>query len=633
MCAICGIFRPDGGSIDPSRVERMRDEMVHRGPDDSGLSHGPGFALGHRRLSIIDLSSAGHQPLANEDGSVEVIFNGEIYNFSELRAVLEPAGHRFTSHTDTEVLLHGYEEWGLAGLLGRIRGMYAFALHDARKNQIHLARDPVGKKPLFFRWQNGELIFASSARALAAGIDRVPEIDPVAVDQLLWNLYIPGPRTIFRGIEKLPPGHALTIRGDGQRDNFSHWRPDFSRIEIGTGAGEWLERMEHALLGAIKRRLIADVPVGVLLSGGVDSGLVTALAARVSGRLKTFSVATEDPARDESRFAQAIASQYGTDHQVLRVSSDVRKNLVALVASMGEPLGDASAINVYSIAKLTRKMVTVAITGDGGDEAFGGYSHMRAAYEGQRLNRLTPSWGKWILPRLATLLTKRSGLLHRAGTLLRFASESIPGLVTNPDWLDRGTRLDLFTAGVYSTLENIDPAEHYSRRFDQACGNPVQKVLETDFETILPDDYLTKVDNGTMAASLEARCPFLDLEVLQVAMSLPDDLRFRNHEPKGLLRALARRHLPRMTVDRRKLGFVAPVGMWWSSGKWDDLIEEFILGPHVEARALFQRQSLKQVVEEQRRGKNRSYLLWSLLILEIWLRLTVDRSLQATDEL
>ena len=311
--------------MDPARVKRMRDAMSYRGPDGVGLTYGPGYSLGHRRLSIFDLSENGLQPMANEDGSVEVVFNGAIYNFVELKHELVGHGHLFRSRTDTEVLLHGYEQWGLEKLLARIRGMYAFAIFDHSRHSIHLSRDPLGKKPLFFRWKQGELVFASSARAIVLALDTAPEINAVAVDQLLSDMYIPGPGSIFEGVEKLLPGHAASFVQDGERKDLVHWTPDFLHPETGVRDEEWLERIEHALRNAVRRRLVADVPVGVLLSGGVDSSLVTVTAAKIAGRVQTFSVKTDDPAMDESRFAAAVARRYDTVHHELTVSMTSKK--------------------------------------------------------------------------------------------------------------------------------------------------------------------------------------------------------------------------------------------------------------------------------------------------------------------
>ena len=317
MCGICGIFRPDGAPVLADRVVRMRDAMTPRGPDGFGLVSGPGYALGHRRLSIIDLSTDGQQPMANEDVSIWVVFNGEIYNFADLRGELEQQGHRFRSRSDTEVLIHGYESWGLERLLRRIRGMFAFALLDVVRNQIHLARDPLGKKPLFFRWSDNELAFASSARALNLGLASTPAIDLAAIDDLLWNNHIPLRRTIFVGVEKVLPGHAWSLDRGGRVSELTHWRPNCYQPQHGVAEKEWLERIEDVLMTAVKRRFVADVPVGTMLSGGVDSSLVTAFAAKAMGQVKTFTVANEDPKEDESAYAAAVAEYYHTDQHVL----------------------------------------------------------------------------------------------------------------------------------------------------------------------------------------------------------------------------------------------------------------------------------------------------------------------------
>jgi asparagine synthase (glutamine-hydrolysing) len=602
----------------------MRDAMVPRGPDGFGLSEGPGFALGHRRLAIIDLSAAGRQPMANGDGSVQVTFNGEIYNFLELRRQLEGTGHRFRSRSDTEVLLHGYEAWGFEGLLRRVRGMYAFALVDTRAGAIHLARDPLGKKPLFFRLGDGELAFASEPRALARGLPAVPAIDPAGVDDLLWNLYIPGPRTIFVGVEKLLPGHALSLGRDGRRRDLVHWRGDFFHPEAGVPEGEWLERVEAALEAAVRRRLVADVPVGILLSGGVDSGLVAALAARAAGRVRTFSVASDDPALDESRFARAVAERYGTEHHELKVQSSVRQDLPDLVATLGEPLADTSAANVFAIARLARQSVTVALTGDGGDEAFGGYRHYLAYHLAGRVCRLIPRPFRPPLARLARALRRGPGPVRRLGTFLHRTAAPLHQVYREVGRISAATRQALFTPELQRELNGHLPTDHYLRALEGGEGAPpVDRVMQLHLHTELADDFLPKVDWGTMGASLEARCPFLDLDVVELALRIPARVRFHRGQRKGLLRALARRFLPAEVVDRRKQGFAAPVGNWLGRADWSDLVDDLVLGPQVEQRGWFRRAALQRLVDEQRRGYDRGQLLWALAVLELWIRLGV----------
>jgi asparagine synthase (glutamine-hydrolysing) len=628
MCGICGIFRPDRDAVDPQRVKRIRDAMAYRGPDGVGLTHGPGFALGHRRLSIFDLSENGLQPMANEDGSVEIVFNGAIYNFVPLRQELRDCGHRFRSQADTEVLIHGYEEWGLEKLLARIKGMFAFAIFDHRRHSLHLARDPLGKKPLFFRWQNGELVFASSARALVLAWDAAPEIDPIAVDQLLCDMYIPGPRSIFEGVEKLLPGHALSLGRDGQRKDHVHWSADFLHPEEGVSDEEWLERIEHSLQTAVSRRLVADVPVGILLSGGIDSSLVTATAARIAGRVQTFSVKTDDPAMDESRFAAAVAKRYDTVHHELKVVSDFRSNLVRLVTAMGEPLADASAVNVLAIAEQARQFVTVILTGDGGDEAFGGYSQYLAYYRAEKLRRFLPGPLKMPVAWLSSLLLKSGGVLHRAGTLGRLTAVPVEQtLFAINTMMDDSVRPSLYTPDFKQRIGANRHNLHYLSLLPSASSKAqdVDRVMQVQLQTVLPDDYLAKVDGATMGVSVEARSPFLDIDLVELAMRIPADARFRGSKAKSLLRRLALRDLPVECVERRKQGFAAPIGKWLRKD-WADLVEDCVLGPHVEQRGWFQRKALEQVVQEQARGVNHDYLLWALLVLEMWVRLTVDRA-------
>jgi asparagine synthase (glutamine-hydrolysing) len=633
MCGICGVFRPDGGPVDPERVVRMRDAMTPRGPDGFGLEHGPGFALGHRRLSIIDLSDAGHQPMSNEDDSVWLVFNGEIYNHLDLRPQLEAAGHRFRSRTDSEVLIHGYEQWGLEELLRRIRGMYAIVLVDRRDGSIHMARDPLGKKPLFFQWADGELLFSSSARSLALGLSATPEIDPVAVDALLWSRYIPGPRTIFVGVQKLPPASLWSLNRAGEVREAVYWQPDFRHPQAGVDDEEWLERIEATLTIGVKRRLMADVPLGVMLSGGVDSSLVTALAAKCTGRLQTFSVANEDPRYDESAYAEAVAQRYGTDHHVLPVRTNVREDLPHLVAAMGEPLADASAINLFAIAKMARQAVTVILTGDGGDEAFGGYTEAFAAHHAQRIQRFLPRAIRPCLAGLAAFMQRGPAMVRRPGTLLRMSASPLEDSFGLLGPWDSRWRNDLYTPEFRGFLGPHYPLKHYRSALAETEGMPwADRVMQTHMTTLLPDDFLAKVDYATMGASLEARCPFLGLDLLDLAMQIPAETRFRGRQPKGLLRSLARRHLPKAGVDRPKQGFSASVDLWFQ-GRWNDLVDDLILGPHVEQRGWFRRQSLQRLVDEQLRGIQHGNLLWALLVLELWIRQAAERTLNPADTL
>ncbi|MCU1285426.1 MAG: asnB [Acidobacteriales bacterium] len=634
MCGICGVFRPDGGEVDWLRVQRMREAIAYRGPDASGMTQSGGCALGHQRLSIIDLSQRGLQPMKNEDSSVEVVFNGEIYNFKELKHLLETEGHAFQSTTDTETLVHGYEEWGIAGLLSRIKGMYALAIFDQKEHCIHLARDPLGKKPLFFCYDGEELVFASSARALALGLHSTPSINVSAVDDFLWNLFVSGPETIFSGVEKLPPGHSITIRRDGSRRDSVHWQADFLSPEEGTNQDEWLERIEELLEMAVQRRLVADVPIGLLLSGGVDSSLITAIASKLCPGLQTFSVASEDPALDESGFAHSVAERCGTKHHKLEVRGEIRNSLPQLIAAMGEPLADASAINTFAISRAAKEYVKVVLTGDGGDEGFGGYRQFLAYYVAGKLSRLGSSFlklPKWILDRAQP---NGTGRMHSAQTLLRLASEPLEQtLFAQGMAMDRATRSALYTSEFYDALGTHCPDQHFRKAVPvDEKALPVDRVMQARIKTVLPDDYLTKVDNATMAVGLEARSPFLDVDVINLAMRIPAAIRFGNAKPKALLQRLAMRYVPASCVKRRKQGFVAPVGKWIRND-WPDLVEDLVLGDNIERRGWFRRDTLERVVGEHRAGADHGYLLWGIMVLELWTRMSIDHTLSATDRI
>jgi asparagine synthase (glutamine-hydrolysing) len=627
MCGICGIYRTDNLAVKPERVTAMRDIMFTRGPDDAGLSTGDGFGLGHRRLSIIDLSVLGRQPMS-AGTQTEIVFNGEIYNFRELRSELEQDGHSFASNSDTEVLLLGYRAWGVDALVGKLRGMFAFALIDHAKGRIHLARDPLGKKPLFYyRTEDGELLFASSARALVKGLARTPEINAKAIDGLLWNLYIPGPDTIFKGVKKLPPGSLLSYGKQGDVSMRRYWRPDFIENDFGPTPEEWVEQVDHALRTAIRRRFVADVPVGVLLSGGIDSGLVAALGAQESSELQTFSVATDDPELDESPYAAEVAKMYNTNHSTLTVRGGERRNLARLVQSMGEPFADASAINVQAIAEVAQKSVKVVLTGDGGDEAFGGYSFFWAAHHATPWRKNLPAILHPIAGGLGSLLHGNPiRSLSRAGTFLEYVGG--PPHKTFVSWNDDPTRAALFTPAFRDQLNGYHPDDHYQRLIaaQDSSALLVDRLMEAHRQTILPDDYLSKVDLATMSVSLEARSPFMDIDLFELAMKIPDKIRFAEGKPKSLLRTLAKKYLPPDTVTRKKLGFVTPVGRWLRDD-WRDLVDTYVTGPNVEQRGWFQRKALENIVARQRGGANHDYLIWSLLVLELWMQMTVDETL------
>ena len=493
---------------------------------------------------------------------------------------------------------------------------------------MHLARDPLGKKPLFFSSRNAELAL-HRRRAPWRWLWRPRRKSILSQSTSCFAICtFPGPRSIFEGVEKLLPGHALSLGRDGQRKDFIHWSPDFLHPEEGVSDQEWLERIEHSLQTAVSRRLVADVPVGILLSGGIDSSLVTATAAQMAGRVQTFSVATDDPVMDESRFAGAVARRYDTVHHELKVVSDFRSNLVRLVTAMGEPLADASAVNVLAIAEQARQFVTVILTGDGGDEIFGGYNHYLAYHKAEQLRRLFPGPLKMPVAWLGNMLGDSGGFLRRAGTLCRLTALPLERTIfTTNSMMDRSVRPSFYAPEFSERIGENRHNLHYLGVLPPASfgARDVDRVMQAQMQTVLPDDYLAKVDGATMGVSVEARSPFLDIDLVELAMRIPADVRFRGGKSKSLLRRLALKQVPVECVERRKQGFAAPIGKWLRKD-WADLVEDCVLGPQVEQRGWFRRKALERVVQEHRRGVNHDYLLWALLVLEMWIRLTREET-------
>jgi len=633
VCGICGIFYPTCRDRQPDadKLIKMRDRLTMRGPDASGLSLGKGYGLAHRRLSIIDLSAAGNQPMKTADGTVEIVCNGEIYNFRQLRAELEGLGYVFSSRTDTEVLLYGYVEWGLAGLLGRVLGMFAFAILDHRQWVLHLVRDPLGQKPLFYQWVGDAFVFASLACVFEEFTSHT--INVRAVDNLMFSFAIGGEHTIFENVQRVLPGSSLTILSDRRMQQETYWFPDFSQPDHGLSMSEWTTRVEDVLKSAVERCLVSDVPLGITLSGGIDSSLITSMASEMVGQVSTFSVATADPAHDESVYARVVAAHCKTDHHELQVSGqNVRHLLMRLIAGMGEPFADASAINLIAISELLREHITVALTGDGGDEGFGGYSYFLAYHLADTIRGYVPSGARPALAGLARLLLRTSGQLHRLGTVLRLAA--LPQRETIAQaWFDVVNRRQFYTGELLDCLADYDPRQYYIDTFDR-----IKKVsladgaMWTHILTILPDDYLVKGDYATMALGLEARSPFLERDVIDLATRIPAAVRFQGYKRKSILRQVASSRLPRDIVDRPKKGFVTPIWLWLTTS-WDDLVQEFILGPHLEQRGWFRRDALEAIVRQHRHmpATSSGYFLWTLLVLELWLRLNIEHTLSAHD--
>jgi len=634
MCGITGAAWCDPKlAVERDVLRRMVEVLRHRGPDDDGeylaesrtrpgRGAAPGVALGHRRLAIIDVAG-GRQPIANEDGSVWVVFNGEIYNFPQLRRRLEGSGHRFRTQSDTEVLVHLYEDAG-AGMLDHLIGMFAFAVWDARLGQLLLARDRLGQKPLVYRHEPGRLLFASELKAVVEvpGVPR--EIDPRAIDEYLTYQYVPHPRTIFRGIAKLPPGHYAIYRDDRLQVR-PYWQPDFN-AEEDRPAEDYVHELRERLTESVELRLKSEVPVGAFLSGGVDSTIIVGLMRRLSaGPVRTFSIGFPVPEYDETRYARAAAEQFGTVHEEFRVEPDAVEILPKLAWHFDEPFGDSSAVPTWYVSELTRGHVTVALTGDGGDELFTGYERYRAVWLSGFFDRLP----RWLRAVLAGGYWQKLPSGGRQKSTLRRWKRFVEVLGKSSqrrylDWIsifNETLRGGLYTDEFVASLPGRDPFEFLAAGFARAGRrDPVTATSVADLLTYLPCDLMTKVDVASMAHGLECRQPFLDHRVAELAMRMPGRLKFRRGRGKRILKAAFADLLPGTILRRPKMGFGVPLDHWFRGGL-KQFAREILLDRRTHDRGYFRPGGVERLLEEHESGRaDHSPRLWALLILELWQR-------------
>lgn len=579
--------------------------------------------LGHRRLSIIDLSPNGRQPMTNESGDIWMVFNGEIYNFPELRSELEGKGHRFSSMTDSEVILHAYEEYG-RDCVTRLNGMFAFALWDERAQRLLLARDRVGKKPLLYSWDGRRLLFASEFQGLLASNEIPREPDTYALDLFLRYGVVPAPLTAFSGVNKLRPGHFIEASG-GSFEERPYWKLSF-REKLRVGESEALEELRPLIEDAVKIRLVSDVPLGAFLSGGVDSSAVVALMSRAGEReVKTFSIGFPVEAYNELPFARMVAERCGTSHKEFVVEPDALEVLPLLVRHYGEPYADSSALPSYYLARVTRQHVTVALNGDGGDECFGGY-------ERQWANSLADRMG-WIpqpmLRGLVKVLPDSVDPKNRWRRMRRFlAVASQSPLARYRHWLGifHEPLLERLCSGDFraSVAANADEDP-----FEQAFGeveelDPVDQAIALDTAFYLPHDLLVKMDIASMANSLEVRSPFLDYRLLEFCARLPGPMKIRRGRLKHLLKESMRAELPSAVLDRPKQGFGVPLGPWFR-GELEPFLRELLLSPRALGRGLFRPESIRLLVDSHvQKTHDHAFRLWSLLMLELWFQTYID---------
>jgi asparagine synthase (glutamine-hydrolysing) len=612
MCGFTGIYDPSQQASNLGEcVRRMTETLAHRGPDAEGIYSSNGIALGHRRLSIIDLSSAGHQPMKSPDGKIAIAFNGEVYNFQELRAELEHDGMTFQSRTDTEVVLCAYIKWGLESFR-MLNGMFAFAIWDSRTSEVHLVRDRFGIKPLYYYSStSNQIVFGSEIKALLASGLPVREISWAGLNEYMWFGNALGQNTLFSGIKKLLPGHYLTVGAAGS-SLFRYWALEDVK-PLKPTLGEATAEVARLLENSVKSQLVGDVPVGVFLSGGIDSSAITAFATKhYANKLQTFSVGFDfDRGVNELPAARFVADYYGTEHHEIKVSgSGMEDVIIRLVNAHDEPFADAANIPLYLLCEQIRGNVKVVLQGDGGDELFAGY---------RRYNILAHStfW------RLASRLLLSLGVGHQRGArFLNAVSQSDPAmrmalLLTVDSLQDPPTRI--MSEQWRRHLAEHDPFLRY-KELDQrfSCLDPVQKMLYTDMSVVLPDTFFEKVDKSTMAQGIEVRVPFLDANLASYAIGLPSDLKVRGFQKKWILRRALRGVVPDRILDGKKTGFGVPYE-YWLRGPLSQFMKSVLLDPRISSLGMFDKIEIERAISQHISGeRNNGFLLWKALNLALW---------------
>ena len=637
MCGIAGICNFQGIPLQKDQIQAMITTLNHRGPDDEGIflsgSISPNSraqaGLGHKRLSIIDLKT-GHQPMSNEDGTVWIVHNGEVYNFPDLRNELIQKGHRFRTHSDTETIIHLYEEMGTS-CVNRLRGMFAFAIWDTRKERLFIARDRVGKKPVNYFYDGKTFYFGSEIKAiLACGIKKEP--DPASLHRYLTYGYTPSPDTMFKDVKKLPPAHILIYDKNGVKTE-RFWKLSYTPKKK-MSFSECEERIEDLISECVRIRLRSDVPLGVFLSGGVDSSTVAAFMSEATTTpIKTFTIGFQDADFSEVKFARQVAERLGTEHHEFTVKPEALKILPKLVWHYNEPYGDSSCIPTYYVSKMTRDHVTVALCGDGGDESFAGYERYKGV-------KLSPFFEK--LPRgLLKVSADSVGLLSKLSPkksyqdYIRYASNFLMGIYKNPrlsdrylGWMDfvkEDQKKELYTKEMKGLTSQITPVDFLSRKIEESDAKSlVEKIMSAEITSYLSEDLLVKVDIATMANSLEARSPFLDHNLMEFMATVPLEYKLRGLNAKYILKKIASKKLPSGLLNRKKMGFGVPIGRWFRN-EMKSFLYEIMLEKKSLKRGYFNPDYIKKLLDEHTSGKaDHKNAIWALLNFEIWHRIFIE---------
>ena len=619
MCGIAGLLRLGEKPVSKDEVQSMCDAMVHRGPNDAGYYAASEVVLGMRRLSIIDLET-GHQPVHNEDQSVWVVFNGEIYNFKHLRADLELQGHRFYTDTDTEVIVHLYEQYGEA-CVEKMRGMFAFAVWDANRKKLLLARDRLGIKPLFYSVTGGRLAFGSELKVLLQLPEISRQLSWAAVSHLFSAMCTPATQSIVEGVQKLKPGHLLIASAEGGIQIREYWDVDFAP-DYGKSEQFFIERLRGLLEESVRLRLIADVPLGAFLSGGVDSSSVVATMAKISaGPVKTFSIGFTDPDYNELDYARQVAEKFGTEHHELVIEPNVLDVIDDIAWYLDEPFGDSSAIPTYMVSKLASDSVTVVLSGDGGDELFAGYDR----YLVERRERKYET--------IPAPLRKAAGLVGQAmkqgmkgRNFLRHLALDGPARYLDANMLIREfDKASLFAPDAFREIQHHDPRAASLALLQKGKGHWLSSLQYSDIKSYLPNDILTKVDRMSMAHSIEARVPLLDHKLVEFAATIPPELKMKGNTTKYIFKRAMEGLLPNEILYRPKRGFAVPLSRWFR-GRLGPFVRDLLLSRTSIERGIFRKSYIERLIEMNDQGRAMDLQLWTLITFELWCRRFIDES-------
>jgi len=617
MCGICGIFNFDGAPVDRGLVRAMSDTIRHRGPDEEGVYIGPGIGLGHRRLSIIDLSS-GQQPLSNETGRIWIAFNGEIYNYLDLHRELQ-TGHVFRTHSDTETIVHLYETYPDT-FVSKLHGMFAFALWDEDKKTLILARDRVGKKPLYYYLDDRKLVFASEIKAILKHPEIDQTIDEQAVSDYLSLGYVPAPKSIYRRIRKVLPGHFIRVR-PGKFEDLEYWDVRFHEAP-GRTEEEWRDTLAQELRSAVRSRLMSEVPLGAFLSGGLDSSAVVSVMSEIMNQpVKTATIGFHEKAFDESRFGRQVSEYLHTEHYEKVVTPNTIDTIQKLVWHFDEPFADPSSLPTYYVSQVAREKVTVALSGDGGDENFGGYTrYITDLRENRNRSMLPLSLRRLVFGPLGALyprLYRAPRYLRAKSTLRRMAFDPMQGYFESMSTFGQFDKPSILSPDLKRSLGGYESIELFRDYFGRAgTDDPLSRIQYVDIKTYLTDDILAKVDRTSMANSLEVRCPFLDHRIIELAASMPPQLKVRGNSGKYILKQALRKHLPDEIIDRQKMGFGTPLPDWFRNGIRDFARTYIVDREDPYLSNVF----VRRIWDDHQAGiRDTSWQLWNVLMFRVWL--------------